>query len=59
MLSSFLVENISRMSLVSGYVIYMKSDGKIENDLASIFFFGIYYIVSGYIISIPIIYNMI
>ena len=46
------------MSLVSGYVIYMKSDGKIENDLASIFFFGIYYIVSGYIISIPIIYNM-
>ena len=33
----------------------MKSDGKIQNDIASIFFFGIYYIVSVYIISIPII----
>ena len=36
----------------------MKSDGKIENDLASIFFLGIYDIVSVYIISIPIIYNI-
>ena len=34
----------------------MKSDGKIENDLASIFFLGIYDIVSVYIISIPILY---
>ena len=36
----------------------LKSDGKIENDLASIFF-GIYYIVSVYKISIPMIYNII